>query len=382
MLNDLFFLVLGFELTLYLLMLLTLSRIQVEHRKRSALLFFKSTLPPTMVLFSGVALLSAATGSTQLASIQNALQRLSQESGQLLSRSLPALGIILIVTGIAFRMGAISTNFRSREILKEVPYWTSILSVLVTVCAGSTFLVLFVTQIAVIYFAYTEQVLYFIALIVLTASAGLLLIEKELKTTLVLIVMQTTGVFFAQLSAVCWKWRHASVEREAVSIQDLMYGFFPEILFSFLAILGLACLLDCLGSEKSEVRYQNQIQGLIIDQRLLGIAAVFLLAILMGFPGFSEFRMRLQTLRSLFEIHQEVSTGMMTTVHLGYLGLAVLLLISSTIVALSCAKLIIQICVTKPLTRYRQIKHKKMAFICYCWVVCLLIYNLKMITSL
>lgn len=381
MLNNLYFLILSFELILYLLMMLTLGCTQVEQRNESAILLLKSSLPITLVLLLGAVLLSASVGSTHLDFIHDYLQGLSLENGQTFSFILPALGIILIVVGIAFRMGVISTNFRSKRISKEVPYWILISSVLVTVCAGSFLLVIFVNQITVSYFGYTEQLLFFIALIVLCSTAGLLMVEKELKTILVLIVMQMTGVFFAQLSAMCWKWRHESIGEETLTFLEVMQAFAPNLLFSYLAVLGLACLLDCLGDHKSEIIYQDQLRGLILDQCLLGSAAIFFLCILMGFPGLSAFQMRWPTLLSLFEIHQESTLGMMATMHLGYLGLAVLIMISSAIVAFTCARMMLQICFDKPITRYRHIKHKKAAVICYFWVICLLIYNFKMIAN-
>jgi len=132
--------------------------------------------------FSGVLLLSASAGSTHLDSIHHYLSKIGQANGSLLDHSVPALGIVLIVTGIAFRMGTIPVNFRISVLLNEMPYWLSTLSALISVCAGSIFLILFVNQIAVISFGYTEQILFFIALIVLASSAGLLLIEKKLKS--------------------------------------------------------------------------------------------------------------------------------------------------------------------------------------------------------
>ncbi len=379
MFNNLYFLAISFELTLYLITVFALSHIQVEHRKESALLLFKSSLPVTAILLCGVVILSASIGSTNLDVIHKALQRIGQESELLLNLSVPALGIILILTGTVFRMGTVPVNFHMRMIQKKLPYWISILYAIIFVCMGLLFLILIVNKIAVISFVYTEQILLLLALVVLATTAGLLLIEKEMKAILTLFVMQFTGVFLAQLSATCWKWRHDSSELEATFILDAMKEFFPELLFSYLAIFGLACLVDSLGDRQSGVIYQNQLQGLIGDQRLLGSAAIFLLGALLGFPGLSAFRIRWQAFITLFEIHQESSVGMIPTVHLGYLSLTVLIVISSTIVSFVCAKLMIQICFAKPLTRYRQITHKRMALICYCGVVSLLIFNLRMI---
>ncbi|QDU06739.1 hypothetical protein [Gimesia aquarii] len=377
MFNNLYFLAISFELVLFLISMFTLSRIKLEFQKETVLLHFKSTLPMTAILLSGVILLSASIGSTNLSVIHEALQRMGKESSLLLNLSVPALGIFLILTGAVFRMGAIPINFCVRIIQNEMSYWASILPALAFICSGLLFVVLFVDKIAVVSFVDTEQILGFLALIVLTTTAGLLLITTELKAILALVVMQFTGVFFTQLSAMCWKWRHDSNEFEASSILHAMKEFFPELLLSYLAILGLACLLDSLGDGQSKVNYPNQIQGLIGDQRYLGSAAIFLLAGLMGFPGLSVFRMRWQTLISLLEIHQESSVGMIPTVHLVYLGLAIIVVISSMIVSFVCAKLMIQVCFAKPLSRYRQIAQKRMALICYCGVLSLLILNLS-----
>jgi NADH:ubiquinone oxidoreductase subunit 2 (subunit N) len=347
----------------------------------SACLVFKSSLPVTLILFSGVVLLSASVGSTHLDSIQHYLSKASQDNSSLLSHSISTLGIVLIVAGIAFRMGAIPIHFHCRTLLKTAPYWQSTSFALISVCAGAAFLTLFLNKIAVINFGYTEQVLYFIALIVLAATAGLLLVEKELKVTLILLVLQITGVFFAQLSVTCWKWRHDLFGGESVSILDMTKEFSPLFLFSLLAVMGLACLLDSLSSHQSQIIYQDQLQGLIKDQRLLGGAAIILLATLMGFPGLSGFRLKWQTLLSLFQIHQEQSTGAMAIIHTGYFGLAVLMLISCTIVAFVCAKLIIQVSFAKPLARNRLIQQKRMAFICYCCVIVSLIFNLRWIAN-
>ncbi len=381
MFNDLYFLVLAFELTLYLVLWLIVCRIQFKHKKHTALLF-KAALPLTAILFSGVVLLSASVGSSHLDTIHKYLSKVGEESGLLWNHSIPALGIVLIVTGITFRMGVIPVNFRIGVFLKEMPFWLSTLSALISICAGAVFLILFVHQVAVIYFGYTEQILFFMALIVLTSTAGLLLIEKELKITLILIVMQITGVFFAQLSATCWKWRHEPFGGDAISIPEMMKEFSPELIMIFLAVFGLACLLDSLGDRQTEIRYQEQLRGLIGDQSFLGSVAVVLLATLAGFPGFSAFRMKWQTLQTLFEIHQESAAGMLATVHSGYLGLAVVMLISSTIVAFVCVKLMIQICFAKPLARYRHTVQKRMALICYCCLIGSIILNMGMMADL
>ncbi|MCH9653820.1 MAG: hypothetical protein K0U86_12235 [Planctomycetes bacterium] len=382
MFNDLFLLIFCFELTLYLILWLTVYQNPVKTKLDTAFLLFKSSLPLTMVLFSGVALLAASAGSTHLDSIQHYLSKFNQENSSLLSHSIPALGIVLIVAGIAFRMGAIPLNFNYRVLVKAMPFWMSILFTLLSVCAGSALLVLFVNNIAVSDFAFIEQILFFIALVILATTAGLLLIEKELKVILRLLIMQITGVFFAQLSVTCWKWRHDFFGGDSISILDVMNEFSPICLLSFLAVMGIACLLDSLSSHQSAIMYQNQLQGLIGDQRLLGSAALILLASLMGFPGLSAFRLKWQTTLALFEIHQEHSMTAIATIHRGYLGLAVLMLVSSTIVAFVCAKLMIQISFAKPLARNRIIEQKKMAVFCYCCVIVSLIFNLNMMVKL
>jgi formate hydrogenlyase subunit 3/multisubunit Na+/H+ antiporter MnhD subunit len=156
----------------------------------------------------------------------------------------------------------------------------------------------------------------------------------------------------------------------------------PEFLFAYLALLGLACLLDSVGGQRSGLRYSEQIQGLISDQRILGCAAILLLVVLMGIPGFSVFQLKWQTMQALFEIHQGTSTETMAVVHAGYVGLSVMLAISSAIVTFLCGKMVMQICFTKPLARYRNITDKNMAFACYCCVIGLLLFNLGRIVSM
>ncbi|MCA9015663.1 MAG: hypothetical protein KDA77_10065 [Planctomycetaceae bacterium] len=382
MFQDLFFIVLGFELVCYLISMATLCCTRVEHKQAAMLLLFKTSLPLTLMLLSGVVLLSAAAGSSDLDSIQRSLERIGPEAGLVLNHSLPFLGIVLIVAGAAFRMGTIPVQFRLREFLKELPCWQITLSTLISVCAGAFFLLLFLNSIAVINLSYAEQVLFFLSLIVLSVTSGLLLIEKDLKLVLVLLVIQMTGIFFAQLSAVCWKWRHESLGADSISILDVMQESAPEYLFSYLVIFALACLLDSMGGRRAEIRYAEQLQGLLSDQRLLAAAAVLLLAVLMGVPGFSIFQMKWQTMQSLFEIHQGTSAETMAVVHAGYVGLTVLLVFSSAIVAFLGGKLIMQICFARPLTRHRQIPDKSMAFICYGCVIGLLMFNLRWIMEL
>lgn len=367
---------------MYLILWLIVCQIPVKHKIDSAFLLFKSSLPLTIFLLSGVALLSASVGSVQLSSIQHYLSNASRDSDSLLSHSIPALAIILIMAGIVFRMVTIPANFQGRILLKAMPYWLTTLFTLISVCAGAVFLSLFVNKIAVIDLGLIEQILFFIALILLASTVGLLLMEKELKVTLILFIMQIAGIFFVQLSVACWKWRHDLLAGESVSILEMMNEFWPIFMFSFLAVAGLACLLDSLSTHQSVIIYQDQLQGLIYDQRLPGGAAMILLATLMGFPGLSVFQLKWQTLLSLFEIHQEQSTGAIATIHMGYLGLAVLLLVSFAVVAFLCAKLMIQICFARPLGRNRFIAQKRMAFIFYCCVIGSLIFNLRMIANL
>ncbi|QDT45850.1 NADH:ubiquinone oxidoreductase subunit N [Gimesia alba] len=382
MFKDLYSLILSFELVCFLISMFALCCIRVKQKQTEALLLLKSSLPLTLILFTGAVLLSASVGSSDLGFIHRILERNKPEPGLVLKQSISALGIVLIVAGAVFRMGAIPLHFRLGESLKKLPYWLSTLSAMISVCAGAIFLILFINTIVVFNSSYTEQVLFFLAVIVLSATAGLLLIETELKMVLVLLVLQITGVFFAQLSAVCWKWRHESLGADSISILDVMRESAPEYLFSYLSILGLACLLDSMGGRRSEIRYPEQLQGLISDQRILGGVAIFFLLVLMGVPGFSAFQLKWQTMQALFEIHQGTSTETMAVVHAGYVGLSVLLAVSSAIVAFVCGKMIIQISCAKPLARYRAIPNKGMAFICYCCVIGLLMFSLGRIVSL
>lgn len=382
MFNNLYFLIFCFELTSYLILWLIVSQIPVKHKIDSAFRLFKSSLPLTIVLLSGVSLLSASVGSVDLKSIQHYLTNAISDNDSVLRQSIPALAIILIITGMAFRMGTLPINFQNRVLLNALPYWLTILFTLISVCVGAVFLVLFVNTITVFDLGFVEQTLFFIALILLASTAGLLLIEKELKVVFVLIIMQIAGVFFAQLSVACWKSRHNFTGGESVSILDMMNEFSPMIGFSFLAVMGLACLLDSLSTHQSVIRYQDQLQGLIYDQRLLGGAALILLATLMGFPGLSVFRLKWRAIQSLFAIHQEQSTGALATMHTGYLGLAVLVLISSAVVAFVCAKLMMQISFARPLGRYRLSAQNRMAFFFYCCVIGSLIFNLRKIANL
>ncbi|QDV53917.1 proton-conducting transporter transmembrane domain-containing protein [Gimesia fumaroli] len=382
MFKDLYTLILSFELVCYLISILALSWIRAKQKQTEALLRLKSSLPLIVILFSGAVLLSASVGSSDLESIHRALKRNQPEPGLILNQSMSALGVVVIVAGIVFRVVTISVQIRLGDSLKALPYWLMTLSAITSVLAGALFLVLFIDSIAVFNVSYIEQVLFFLALIVLSATAGLLLVESELKMVLVLFVLQIAGVFLAQLSAVCWKWRHESSGADSSSILDVMKESAPEFLFAYLALLGLACLLDSVGGQRSGLRYSEQIQGLISDQRILGCAAILLLVVLMGIPGFSVFQLKWQTMQALFEIHQGTSTETMAVVHAGYVGLSVMLAISSAIVTFLCGKMVMQICFTKPLARYRNITDKNMAFACYCCVIGLLLFNLGRIVSM
>lgn len=382
MFNNLYFLIFCFELTSYLILWLIVSQIPVKHKLDSAFRLFKSSLPLTIILLSGASLLSASAGSVYLSSIQHYLTNASSDNDSLLRQSIPALAIILIIAGMAFRMGTIPVNFQNRVLLNALPYWLTTLFTLISVCAGATFLVLFVNKITVIDLGILEQTLFFIALILLASTAGLLLIEKELKVALVLFIMQLTGVFFAQLSVACWKSRHHFTGGESVSILDMMNEFSPMTGISFLAVMGLACLLDSLRTHQTVIRYQDQLQGLIYDQRLLGGAALILLATLMGFPGLSVFQLKWRAIRSLFAIHHEQSVGAIATIHTGYLGLAVLVLVSSGVVAFVCAKLMVQISFARPLGSNRLSTQTRMTYFSYCCVIGSLIFNLRMIANL
>ena len=382
MFKDLYSLILSFELVCYLIPMFALCGIRVRHKQAETLLLLKSSLPLTLILFTGAVLLSASAGSSDLGLIHRILERNKPEPGLVLNQSIPALGIVLIVAGTVFRMGTIPVHFKLGESLKKLPYWLITLSAIISVCAGAFFLILFINSIAVSNLAYTEQVLFFLAVIVLSVTAGLLLIETELKMILMLFVFQISGVFFAQFSAVCWKWRHESLGGNSISILDVVKESAPEYLFSYLSILGLACLLDSIGGQRSAIRYSEQIQGLISDHRMLGSVAIFLLLVLMGVPGFSVFQLKWQTMQTLFEIHQGTSANTMAVVHAGYVGLAVLLAISSAFVAFVCGKMIIQISYAKPLARYRAIPDKSMAFICLCSVIGLLIFSLGRVVNL
>lgn len=370
-----------FELTLYLILWLMVCRAPAKHNRDSVSLLFHLSLPLTLILLSGVVLLSASVGSADLDSIQQYLSKASQEDNPLLSHSLSALGIVLIVAGIAFRMSTIPVNFYSREHLKTMPFWLSTLFTLISVGAGSTFLILFLNQIAVIHFGYTEQIIFFIALMILATTTGLLLIEKELKVTLILMIMQIVGMFFVLLSVTCWKWRYDLSGGASTSILDRMNEFSPMFFISFLAVMGLACLLDSLSSQQSEIVYQDQLQGLIGDQRLLGSAAILLLTVIMGVPGLASFQLKWQTLLSLFQVHQEQSSQALPTIHLGFLALAVLMLISCTTVAFVCGKFIIKVGFEKPLARHRILTQKRMAFFCYCCLILALLFHLKWVAN-
>ncbi|MCA9019861.1 MAG: hypothetical protein KDA74_06965, partial [Planctomycetaceae bacterium] len=102
MANDLFFLVICFELILCLNYLLLIRGMDREKRQEAFLQQLKSTLPLTVILLTGVVLLSTAADSTDLGRIQKNLQTmqttgLSQAS--LLNDYSAMLGLILIISG-------------------------------------------------------------------------------------------------------------------------------------------------------------------------------------------------------------------------------------------------------------------------------------------
>ncbi|MCA9021625.1 MAG: hypothetical protein KDA74_15860, partial [Planctomycetaceae bacterium] len=329
-------------------------------------------------------LLSTAADSTDLGRIQKNLQTmqttgLSQAS--LLNDYSAMLGLILIISGAVFRVGLLPFHFQNRLLLKETSHLQSIMTFLLPIAAGLSFLMLVVSQIMVANLASVEQLLFFLSLIILASSAGLLLIEKEWKGILHLLAIQSTGVFLALFSAVCWKWRHESIDAETVSIKQAMQLYLPEQCFIWLAIIGMACFLDSVGRCRSPIVFPDQLQGFLIDQRLSGSAAVILLALLMGVPGSAVFQMNWQTVLGLFEIHQEASKGTMAIVHAGYLGLCLVLIVSSTIVAFTCAKLILQISFAKPLSRHRQKPQRVLVLFCYGCVIGALLFSLQCIVK-
>ncbi|WP_145232337.1 hypothetical protein [Gimesia algae] len=377
MVNDLYFLVICFELVLYLNSMLLIRGVRGIVRQAAFLQLLKSTLPLTIILLTGVVLLSTAADSSDLGVIQKNLETSGLKQASSLNDYSVMLGLILIISGAVFRVGLLPIHFQNRLLLKETSHFQAMLATLFPVAAGLFFLVLVVSQVMVVNLSSVEQLLYFLSLIILASSAGLLLVEKEWKGILHLIIIQSAGVFLALFSAVCWKWRHESFSDEPVSIQQAMRAFTPELLLIWLAVFGLACFLDGVGRRRSALVYPEQLQGFLIDQRLLGSAAVVLLALLMGIPGSAVFIMNWQAVLSLFEIHQEASKGAMAIVHTGYLGLNIVLIFSSTLVAFTCAKLILQICFAKPLTRYRQRPHRGLVLICYGCVIGALLFSLQ-----
>lgn len=381
MLNDLFFLVFSFEFVLLLNTSLILYSISPARRLEAARLILKTSLPLTIMLLSGSVFLTAAIGSTDLTAIYRHLISLSNQQTIPETYSLASLGILLIVMGCIFRMGAVPVNFRQRSLLDEAPHWLATFTTLIPLNAGLCFLLAFVNQVGTIHSSDLEQILYFGALIILTVSAGLLLVEKQLQRLFELLIIQTTGIFLALLSAICWRWRHATGNPDSGSILQTIQEYTPELLLSYLTVTGLAFLVDGLSQHPAEIRDQSQLQGLISDQRLAGGVAVVLLLTLIGFPGLAVFRLKWQTLLLLLEIHQPSMTGTMATVHTGYLGLAIVLTVSSVLTAFVCTRLLVLVCFARPLTRHRRIAHRGMIIACYCCVLGLLIFSLKMLIN-
>lgn len=381
MLNDLLFLVFGFELVLLLNSGLTLSQIQPDQRESAARLLLKTSLPLTLILLTGTTLLIAAADSTSLTEIHAYLSTITPRQGSGLEHSIPALGILMIVMGTIFRMRGIPVQLGQRALMKESRCWISTGTILLPLATGLCFLSLFASQIGVIQSAELEQIFYFSALIILMVSTGLLLVEKQLRGIFDLLMIQTTGVFLALLSGVCWRWRHVTENPEAGSILQTIQEYAPELLFSWLSIVGLAFLVDALAQQRTDIQNPVQLQGLFKDQRLAGMGAVILLATLIGFPGLPVFRLKWQTLLLLLEIHQTSMTGTMATLHTGYLGLAMVVTISAALTAFICARLLFLICFARPLARHRRLAHRGMIFACYCCVIGSLIFSLKMIVN-
>ena len=382
MLNDLLFLALGFELILLCNSGLTLAQIPQLNRPLAAQLMLKSSLPLTLILLSGTILLIAVVDSTRLTDIHSYLNTISPRPGASGNHSLPALGILLTLLGCVFRMGAIPIHFRQQELRTEIPCWISTTTLLIPLTTGLSFLILIGSQIGVVESALLEQIFYYCALITLTVSSGLLLVEKQLRGLFDLLLTQTTGVFLALLSAVCWRWRHASENPESGSILQAIQEYAPELLFSYLTLAGLAFLIDALAQQGTKIRTPEQLRGLFADQRLAGIAAVLLLLTLAGFPALAVFRLKWQTLILLLEIHQPSMTGTMATLHAGYLGLAVVVAISSALTAFVCIRLLIQVCLAQPLTRHRQRSHRGMLIACYCCLIGSLIFSVKVMLNI
>lgn len=376
MFKDLYSLAFGFELACTLISVGLLWFVRVSQRQFGALLILKSSLPVSLILFSGVVLLTAALGTSELASLQRELSRITPVPGQVMDHPVPALAMVLIVAGVTFRLAVMPLHFLLEKNLRELPCWLISLSGISVVCVVVLFLLPFINTITVVNLRYSEQILYFLGLMILIATAGLLLIERDLKRVLVLMILQLVGVLFAQLSAVCWQWRHATIQNEENSIFDVMKLSGSDYLYSLVAILGLACVLDCVGQARSTEKYPEQIQGLISDQRMLGSVLILLLLFLMGVPGFAMFEIKWQVMQTLLEIHQGSLTGTMAVLHNGYTGLSVILAISSAAVAFVCGKLIMQISFMKPLARYRELSNVRTAIVAYACALSILIFSI------
>ncbi|QDU53445.1 proton-conducting transporter transmembrane domain-containing protein [Gimesia panareensis] len=381
MFNDLLILTIGFELILLLNCGLRLSQLCPIVRIDATRLILKTSLPLTLVLLSGTVLLIAAVGSTSLTEIHNYLDSISTTAGAGRNHSIPALGVLLILMGCVFRMGAIPIHFRLKDQQAESPCWIFIMTTLIPLLAGLSFLILFASQIGVIHSAELEQIFYYSSLIILTVSSGLLLVENQLRGIFGLLIIQITGVFVALLSAVCWRWRHETGNPESGSIQQTILEYAPELLFSCLTVAGLAFLVDGLTQLRIKIRTPDQLRGIFADQRLTGIGAAVLLLTLAGFPGLTVFRLKWQTLLLLLEIHQPSMTGTMATLHAGYLGLAIVVAVSSALTAFVCLRLLILICFAQPMMRYRQTPHRGMLIACYCCVIGTIVFSLKMMIN-
>ncbi len=293
--NDLVLMFLGLELiSIPTYILIYLGKRDARCQEAAAKYFLLSVLSAAVLLY-GLSFLYGMTGSTNLTTIRDVLQKTyGVNNGVMPIASVSKLGIValvLIFAGLGFKLAAVPFHFYAPDVYQGTNSWNAGLLSIIPKAAGLIALIRIVSYTMVGYEGFGQTVALILALVTMTAGNVLALLQTNVRRMLAYSGVAHAGYMLVGIAVGFWESWNPSFRIDPkllglpIGIQAALYYLIAYSIVS----AGLFAVLVFLARPGKEIEHIEDLTGLWKSQPWLAIATTIFLFSLAGIPPLPGF---------------------------------------------------------------------------------------------
>jgi len=356
--NDMILIVLGLEMIGMPCHALLFASRRSLSAQEAAMKHFLLSLLSTALLLYGLSFVYGMTGSTSLHSLNTTMAAggmsllSGSASGEVMRLGL--LASVLVVSGLAFRLGAVPFHFGTAEIFDGTTAWHAGWLSTIPKAAACVVAVRVLSSVPG-WNQETGQLLWLVlATATIVIASALALFETKIRRILAYTTMAHGGLVLIGLAAGYWSTAHPE---SVAAIGAVSQGGIASALFvlgsGLIAVSGVFAVLVYCARSGEQIEFIDELSGLIRSEPIAAGCAVICLLSLLGIPPLSGFWGHFLVLSSALSV-QGLSNGTLVPGTNSGVLWALLLAGSGLLMqAVVYIRLIVAICLNSPAGRAR-----------------------------